>query len=203
MSTRATAAVERALDNRHREASAEVERILAATITVMQRVAPDEARVNDIIAEAGSSKKAFYKYFSSKEELMLAILERGVTIIVSYLEHQMAKEKHPADQIACWIEGALAQVADPHLMAMSRAVNDQLSDSLRGGPADDVMAPMRDLLIAPVTALGGEDPQRDATAVFQITAATMRRNVGSAEQLDAGDIAHLVRFCLRGLGVKR
>ena len=201
MSTRATAAVERALDNRHREASAEVERILAATITVMQRVAPDEARVNDIIAEAGSSKKAFYRYFSSKEELMLAILERGVTIIVSYLEHQMAKESHPADQIARWIEGALAQVADPHLMTMSRAVNDQLSDSVRGGPADDVMAPMRHLLLAPVAALGGADPQRDAAAVFQITAATMRRNVGSAEQLDAGDIAHLVRFCLRGLGV--
>lgn len=203
MSTRATAAVERALDNRHREASAEVERILSATITVMQRVAPDEARVNDIIAEAGSSKKAFYRYFSSKDELMLAILERGVTIIVSYLEHQMAKEPDPAHQIACWIEGALAQVADPHLMTMSRAVNEQLSASVRGGPADDVMAPMRELLIAPVTALGGEDPQRDAAAVFQITAATMRRNVGSAEQLDAGDIAHLVRFCLRGLGVNR
>lgn len=96
--------------------------------------------------------------------------------------------------------GALAQVADPHLMAMSRAVHDQLSASVRGAPADDIMTPMRDLLIAPVTALGGDDPQRDATAVFQITAATMRRYVGSSVQPDAGDTAHLVRFCLRGLG---
>lgn len=102
--TRASAAVSRALDNRHREASAEVERILSATITVMQRVAPEEARVNDIIAEAGSSKKGFYRYFSSKDELMLAVLERGVTIIVSYLEHQMAKATSPQEQIGCWIE---------------------------------------------------------------------------------------------------
>ena len=203
MSTRATAAVERALDSRQRDASAEVERILAATITVMQRAAPDEARVNDIIAEAGSSKKAFYKYFSSKDELMLAVLERGVTIIVSYLEHQMAKAAHPVEQIACWIEGALAQVADPHLMAMSRAVHDQLSASVRGAPADDIMTPMRDLLITPVMALGGPDPQRDTTAVFQITSATMRRYVGSADQPEADDIAHLVQFCLRGLGVSR
>ena len=201
--TRASAAVSRALDNRHREASAEVERILSATITVMQRVAPEEARVNDIIAEAGSSKKGFYRYFSSKDELMLAVLERGVTIIVSYLEHQMAKATSPQEQIGCWIEGALAQVADPHLMATSRAVHDQLSASVRGAPADDIMTPMRDLLIAPVTALGGDDPQRDATAVFQITAATMRRYVGSSVQPDAGDTAHLVRFCLRGLGVTR
>lgn len=201
--TRASAAVSRALDNRQREASAEVERILAATITVMARVAPDEARVNDIIAEAGSSKKGFYRYFSSKDELMLAVLERGVTIIVSYLEHQMAKATSPQEQIACWIEGALAQVRDPHLMATSRAVHEQLSDSARSAPADDIMASMRNLLIAPVTALGSDDPQRDATAVFQITAATMRRYVGSAHQPDAGDTAHLVRFCLRGLGAVR
>jgi AcrR family transcriptional regulator len=195
--TRASAAVDRALDERHREASAEVERILAATTTVMQRVAPEEPRVNDIIAEAGSSKKAFYRYFSSKDELMLAVLERGVGIIVSYLEHQMAKESRAQDQIARWIEGALAQVADPHLMAMSRAVHDQLSDRVHG---EHIMAPMRDLLIAPVTALGGDDPERDIAAVFQMTAATMRRYVGFSEQPDPTDITHLVRFCLRGLG---
>ena len=201
MNSRAAAAVDRALDDRLRVASAEVDRILAATITVMQRVTPEEPTVSDIIAEAGSSKKAFYRYFSSKDELMLAVLERGVTIIVSYLEHQMAKESQPAQQIARWIEGALAQVADPHLMAMSRAVHDQLSAPVRGVPGDDIMAPMRNLLVVPVTALGGEDPQRDAEAVFQMTAATMRRYVGSGEQPDDADIGHLMRFCLRGLGV--
>jgi AcrR family transcriptional regulator len=203
VASRADAAVERALDDRHREASAEVERILAATITVMQRISPAEPRVNDIIAEAGSSKKAFYRYFSSKDDLMLAVLERGVTIIASYLEHQMAKATDPADQVARWIEGTLAQVADPHLIAMSRAVQDQLPVSVRGGPADDIMSPMRELLITPVAALGGDDPAKDAATVFDLTAATMRRYVGSAAQPDTGDIAHLVRFCLRGLGITR
>jgi AcrR family transcriptional regulator len=203
VNSRADAAVERALDNRHREASAEVERILTATITVMQRVSPAEPRVSDIIAEAGSSKKAFYRYFSSKDDLMLAVLERGVTIIVSYLEHQMAKATDPAGAISRWIEGSLAQVADPHLIAMSRAVQDQLPASVRGGPADDIMSPMRELLITPVAALGGDDPAKDAATVFELTAATMRRYVGSAVQPHAGDIAHLVRFCLRGLGVTR
>ena len=50
------------------------------------------------------------------------MLERGVGIIVSYLEHQMAKENRPEDKIARWIDGALAQVADPQLISMSRAV---------------------------------------------------------------------------------
>ena len=88
----------------------------------MERVSPDPPRVSDIVAEAGSSKKAFYRYFAGKDDLLLAVMERGVAIIVSYLEHQMAKEDRPEDKIARWIEGALAQVADPHLISMSRAV---------------------------------------------------------------------------------
>ena len=53
MTSRAAAAVERALDDRQREATEEVERILAAAVRVMQRVSPDAPRVSDIVAEAG------------------------------------------------------------------------------------------------------------------------------------------------------
>ena len=93
----------------------------------MERVVPEPPRVSDIVAEAGSSKKAFYRYFAGKDDLLLAVLERGVGIIVSYLEHQMAKEDRPEDKIARWISGALAQIADPHLISMSRAVAGQMS----------------------------------------------------------------------------
>lgn len=203
MSDRVTAAVERALDERHREASDEVERILAAATRVMERVTPQAPRVDDIVTEAGSSKKAFYRYFAGKDDLLLAVMERGVAIIVSYLEHQMAKENRPRDKVARWIEGTLAQVADPHLISMSRAVMGQMSATSHAGPADAIMAPMRDLLVEPVAALGGPNPLRDADAVFQITAATMRRYVGSTEQPSADDIGHLVRFCLGGLDATR
>ncbi len=195
----AAKAVERALDERQREASEEVERILAATVRVMQRVSPDPPRVSDIVTEAGSSKKAFYRYFAGKDDLLLAVLERGVGMIVSYLEHQMAKEQRAEDRIARWISGALAQVADPHLISMSRAVAGQIPVSA-SSPGDDIMAPMRDLLLEPVGALGGRDTVRDADAVFQITSATMRRYVESGTQPGSDDIEHLVRFCLRGLG---
>jgi AcrR family transcriptional regulator len=196
--TLTTKAVQRALDDRHREASEEVERILAATVRVMERVTPEAPRVSDIVAEAGSSKKAFYRYFAGKDDLLLAVLERGVAIIVSYLEHQMAKADGPQDKIACWISGALAQIAEPQLIAMSRAVVGQLP-TVTGSAADDIMGPMRDLLIEPVSALPGTDPRRDADAVFALTAAAMRRHVGAAAAPHPDDIDHLVRFCLRGL----
>jgi AcrR family transcriptional regulator len=202
MSTRVAAAVERALDDRQREATEEVERILAAAVRVMERVAPEPPRVTDIVAEAGSSNKAFYRYFAGKDDLILAVMERGVAIVVSYLRHQMAKEPTPAGKVERWIEGALAQVADPHLISMSRAAAGQISGSANWRAADDeIMQPLRDLLTEPVAALGSADARRDGDAVFYCTAAAMRRYLDSADRPGPHDINHLVRFCLRGLGV--
>src|ERR1700735_4825738 len=134
-SSRVAAAVERALDDRQREATEEVERILAAAVRVMERVAPEPPRVSDIVTEAGSSNKAFYRYFAGKDDVILAVMERGVAIVVSYLQHQMTKERTPSGRVRRWIEGALAQVADPHLISMSRAAAGQISATtdLRGG----------------------------------------------------------------------
>jgi AcrR family transcriptional regulator len=201
-SSRVTAAVERALDDRQREATEEVERILAAAVRVMERVAPEPPRVSDIVAEAGSSNKAFYRYFAGKDDVILAVMERGVAIVVSYLRHQMAKEPTPAAQVQRWIEGALAQVADPHLISMSRAAAGQVSTTADWRAADDeILRPMRDLLTEPVAALGSKDAARDADAVFHCTTTAMRRYLDSAQRPGPDDVDHLVRFCLSGLGV--
>jgi AcrR family transcriptional regulator len=202
VNNRVTAAVERALDDRQREATEEVERILAAAVRVMERVAPEPPRVSDIVSEAGSSNKAFYRYFAGKDDLILAVMERGVGIVVSYLAHQMAKESRPQDRIARWIEGTLAQVADPHLVSMSRAAAGQMSAGTYWRAADqEMMRPLRALLVEPVAALGSDDVERDVEAVYSCTAARMRGYVGSSDRPGDADIAHLVRFCLRGLGV--
>lgn len=201
MTDRVAAAVERALDDRQREATEEVERILAAAVRVMERVAPEAPRVSDIVAEAGSSNKAFYRYFAGKDELILAVMERGVAIVVSYLEHQMAKESTPRDKIGRWIEGTLAQIAAPDLIRKSRAAAGQLSAAADWRTVDqEMMRPLRDLLVEPVAALGSSDVHRDVDAVFCCTAATMRRYLGSAARPGPEDIAHVVRFCLNGLG---
>jgi len=197
--SRASAAVHRALDERQREATAEVERILAAAVVVMARTAPEAPRVSDIVAEAGSSNKAFYRYFAGKDDVMLAVMERGVGIVVSYLEHQLAKEPTPEGKVARWIRGALAQVCDPHLLSLSRTASTQLGDS--GLSDDHILAPLRDLLTEPVAALGGDDPRRDADLVFGCTLSIMRSYLNAAQRPKRADVDHLVAFCLRGLGV--
>src|ERR1700722_14238250 len=180
-SSRVTAAVERALDDRQREATEEVERILAAAVRVMERVSPEPPRVSDIVTEAGSSNKAFYRYFAGKDDVILAVMERGVVLVVSYLQHQMTKERTAAAQVRRWVEGALAQVADPHLISMSRAAAGQVSATTDWrAAAQGIMRPKRDLLTEPVAALGSNDIRRDADAVFYCTVTAMRRYLDSA-----------------------
>ncbi|MCB0941208.1 MAG: TetR/AcrR family transcriptional regulator [Mycobacterium sp.] len=202
MTDRAAAAVVRALDDRQREATEEVERILAAAVRVMQRVSPEAPRVSEIIAEAGVSNKAFYRYFAGKDDLMLAAMERGVALVVSYLEHQMAKERRPQDKIARWIRGALAQVVDPELTNTSRALVIQLTSTDNGRLAqEEIVGTLRNLLLEPIRELGRPDPQRDADAVFNCTLGAMRGYLDSSRQPGRRDIDHVVGFCLAGLGL--
>jgi AcrR family transcriptional regulator len=202
MESRVAAAVGRALDERQREATEEVERILAAAVTVMERMAPGAPRVSDIVAEAGSSNKAFYRYFTGKEDLILAVMERGVGLVASYLDHQMSKEDDPARKVARWIEGALAQVTDRKLARASGAVTAQLAATAERRVADEqVTRPLHDLLVAPITALGSVDPQRDTDAVFEAVFGTIRRYLALDTQPEPGDVDHLVSFCLNAVRV--
>jgi AcrR family transcriptional regulator len=200
VNSRVAAAVERALDERQREATEEVERILAAAVTVMERVAPAAPRVSDIVAQAGTSNKAFYRYFTGKEDLILAVMERGVGLVASYLDHQMSKEDEPAGKLDRWIRGVLAQVSDPELAKASKAVTAQLAATAERRVAEEhVTRPLHDRLLAPVTALGSADPRRDADVVFATVFGVLRRYLALNTQPEPGDIEHLVSFCLNAV----
>jgi AcrR family transcriptional regulator len=194
--SRVVAAVERALDARQREAVEEVEKILAAALGVIERAAPAPPKVSDIVSAAGTSNAAFYRYFAGKDELLLAVMERGVAMTAAYLEEQMAAQPDPRARVAAWVQGALSQVGEPRRTARSRAVLGQFSAI----PDGQITAPMRDLLLGPLTELGSADPQRDADAVFTTVSGAIRRHTASASEPDPADVAHLVDFCLAAVG---
>ncbi|MDV6264747.1 TetR/AcrR family transcriptional regulator [Rhodococcoides yunnanense] len=203
MSSRATAAVDRALERRQRQATADVERILVAAAAVMERVTPAEPRVSDIVAEAGTSNKTFYRYFTGKDDLILAVMERGIGIIESYLDHQMSKESEPTAQIARWISGVLAQVGNPQLANMSRAVTRQLSVTQNAEQADlQVTLPLRGLLHRPVSELGIDEPDRATDTVFTATLGMLRRQLSLNQPASADDVEYFISFCLKGLAAQ-
>jgi AcrR family transcriptional regulator len=203
MSSRSTAAVERALDKKQRQAAADVEKILVAAVAVMERTSPAAPRVADIVAEAGMSNKSFYRYFTGKEDLILAVMERGIGIVGSYLDHQMSKDSDPAAQVSRWITGVLAQVGDPELANMSRAVTRQLMFTSESGEADvRLTEPLRELLYGPVSRLGLVDPARATDAVYTATFGKMRRQLSLDQPVETEDIEFFISFCLKGIGAE-
>ncbi|MGX7680978.1 TetR/AcrR family transcriptional regulator [Jatrophihabitans sp. DSM 45814] len=194
----AQAAVERALTKQRDDATREVESILAAALRVAERVAPAAPRVADIVAEAGSSNQAFYRYFAGKEELMAAVLERGIARVHSYLEHQMGKHTAPNDQIEAWIRGVLTQVTDRRAARQGAAINRQLPNAVDHESADQTVL-LTSLLIAPLISSGSTDPHRDADAIHEAAFGTMRRHSAHSTVPSQDEADHLVHFCLRGL----
>jgi AcrR family transcriptional regulator len=138
------AAVDRALADRQAEATREVEAILDAALRVAERVSPAAPRVADIVAEAGTSNQAFYRFFASKDDLMRAVYLRGISRLHTYLEHQMGKESEPAKRIEAWIRGVLTQVTDRTAARQSAAIIRQLGQQTElddAGPIAEVGAP--------------------------------------------------------------
>ena len=101
-------AVERTVAGRRAEYEAEMRRIVDTTFSLIERSGSLDPSIREILAESGLSTQAFYRYFSSKDELMLALLDEGRRRLVDTLERRMARGASPTEQVRAWIEGVLA-----------------------------------------------------------------------------------------------
>jgi AcrR family transcriptional regulator len=192
------AAVDRALAKQRAEATREVEAVLDAALRVAERVAPAAPRVADIVAEAGISNQAFYRYFAGKDDLMRAVYERGTARVRSYLEHQISKETEPARRLEAWIRGVLTQVTDRTAARQSAAIVRQLG---RQAELDDdgLIAAAGSLLVKPAADAGSACPERDAALIDEAVFGVLRRHARRGTAPSEAECDHVVRFCLRGL----
>ena len=153
---------------REAEYSDEVQRLLDAGLAVMARSGTSASpRVADIVSEAQVSNDAFYRHFSSKEDLVLAVAEAGAERLVSYVSHQMSKHPDPHRQITTWVSCIMQQAADPSIAEPTRAVlwnAASVSDRSRTDK-NDAYADLAEILIEPLTGCGSNDPRRDADAI--------------------------------------
>lgn len=192
------AAVDRALSKHRQDAVRDVEAILDAALRVTERAAPDPPRVVDIVAEAGTSNQTFYRYFTGKDELMVAIFERGLARLRTYLAHQMSKHGDPMDQVAAWVHGILRQATDTTAARQSAAVNRQLPGQRdREGP--EASSSLTSLLLTPLAEIGSSSPELDAELLQEVAMGTLNRHLADATRPSRREVEHLVDFCLLGI----
>ncbi len=199
--------VERAVAPEVTRSSEQVERILAAAVSLIRETETLDLRVTDVIAAAGVSNRAFYRHFTGKAELLIAVLEDGNRRYMERLERRMAACATPLAAVECWIRGMLARAQEPHPASDTRPF---LANGLRFSyefpeeslTADEVLrAPLRDALVRAVDAgeLPGLDVERDLAHLVQLTLGHMTWSLIQRQPLSTGDVDDIVGFALGGL----
>jgi AcrR family transcriptional regulator len=191
----------RTLQDRAEAYAEEVRRLLDAAYTVMRRTGSVDPRVSDIVRESGLSNQAFYRHFRGKDELLLAVLDDGQRLLVSYLQSRLTRMEPGAARVRAWIEGVLEQARNPEAAANTRpftANSARLADRYPDGTArsrEQVVAPLRD-------AVGdaGGDPERDADAIYHLVMSRAGDAIAQGHAPSKAEVDHLVQFALRGIG---
>jgi AcrR family transcriptional regulator len=171
--------------------------------------------MRDILAEAGVSTQAFYRYFTSKDELMLALLDEGRRRLVSSLRRRMQRSAAPDDRVRAWVEGVLAQASSAAVAARTRpwvASEPRLSELF---PAEqqasvDLLVELLDEPIRRLRGLpaprGGGGKRTDRSArpaavlVYRLAFATLGAHLTAGTRPTATEAEDLVAFCLRRAG---
>jgi AcrR family transcriptional regulator len=199
-------AVERTVAGRRAEYGAEMRRIVDSTFSLIERTGSLDPSMRGILAETGLSTQAFYRYFSSKDELMLALLDEGRRRLVETLERRMARASEPPGQVRAWIEGVLAQASNPAAAARTRpwVLSEQRLAELFPREHQASVELLVGLLREPLTRLQAAKRRRPGEAgraagmVYQLTFATLRTHLVAGTRPDADEREALVGFCLRG-----
>ena len=206
-------AVERAVAGRRADYEREMARIVESTFAIIERTGTLDPSMREILAEAGLSTQTFYRYFTSKDELMLALLDEGRRRLLASLQRRMQRSTVPTEQVRAWIQGVLAQASNT--TAASRTRPWVMSEQRLSELFPDEQRTSVDLLIGlldePINRLqgasggragaGGRDDAVHTTAimVYRLAFATLRSHLAAGTKPSAGETEELVAFCLRGV----
>jgi AcrR family transcriptional regulator len=205
--TMAKRAIERSVATRRDAYVDEMRRIVDTTYRLIEESGDLEPSLRDILRAAQLSTQAFYRYFQSKDELFVLLLDDGRRQLLSYLEHRMAKADSASGRVRAWIEGVLAQASRPRAASRTRpffANEDRLAERYPDEHQASVDLLVGQLLGA-LTELAGRrrataETKRDAEAIYEMTFGTLHRHLTRRTSPSAAEVDHLVRFALKGVG---
>lgn len=196
-------AVRRRLAPAEETAKDEVRALLEAGLALIQ--AGDRGRsprVADIVAAAGLSNDAFYRYFASKDDLVAAIVEDGARRLASYVRHSMEKGTDAESRLRLGIEAVMRQATDHKVAATTRAVFANATRPMSGDPhnVNRLVDWLTEMFAPAVAALGSVEPEADARVVAASALAVMQYCLWHDPLPMVNATEHLTRFAVRGIG---
>jgi len=182
--------------------------LIDAAIRVVGRSVDGSLSVNDVLAEASLSTRAFYRHFESKEALVDTLLLREAEGVGRALEQAVASAPDPVAAVDAWLEGLLDVFYEARRVKRARQLYAAATDRERW-LSERVTFEMRRMSCAPlIGALRAGDeqgllrsptPEADAASIYEL--ALQHREALGRTADRAATRAHVVRFAWPALGL--
>lgn len=104
------------------------EAILDAAIRVFARQGFHQSRVADIAREAGIADGTIYLYFRHKEDILIAIFEEKMAMVIDSMREELSHHPDPVDRLRAFIGFHLSQMAHNRELAEILQVELRLSN---------------------------------------------------------------------------
>ena len=201
----------RSLRSARARAHARSDRFVAAAVRLWQEKGNADFTVQDVVDRSKMSIRTFYKYFGSKEDLLVAVYETVIAReAVPRLRKRIEKFKDPLLRLRAFIEGLveLSATSGPGGRTLVHYQN-RLAES-RSADLANAMKPQFELLVELISDIARTRPlRRDLTVElaarlthYTVLSAAHGRVLGSEGAADI-PAETIWQFCVSGLGLAR
>lgn len=200
--------VQRSLRSAHARAHARSDRFVAAATRLLQEKGNTDFTVQDVVDRSKMSIRTFYKYFASKEDLLVAVYQTVVAReAVPRLRKRIDKFKDPMLRFKAYVECLVELTAKTGPVGrMLINYQNRLAES-RPDDLATAMKPQFELLVELINDIARTRPlRRDLTVEtaarlthYTVLAAAHGRALGSEGALDI-PAQTIWQFCLSGMG---
>jgi len=184
----------------------EVRLILEAAQKLLRENDYEDVSVGAILDESGLSTRSFYRHFSAKDELLIAMYRTNASQLAEIISGLVAAAPDPGAGLEAWVDGMLRlrfHAPTARRVAMLGSPSARRAAGYAGAERDAramLVHPLLDVLRAghsdgsmPLTR-----PEADARTIYTVTLDVMRWD---APELTVGHAReHILRFAFRGVG---
>ncbi len=165
--------------------------------------------IQELAANARVALQTFYRHFSGKDELLLAVIERTIAENCAEFAERARQLPDPLSRLRFYITAAVSSLDEDAIGARSRFITAEHYRLHQIFPDALIEANRRftDLLIPEITEAAGAgqlapvDVEADAWYVTELVMATFHHYAFATKEVPAAKLAEsLWRFCLAALG---
>lgn len=189
----------------------EHEALLRAARRVFVRRGYAQTRVEDVLAEAGISTRAFYRFHASKDELFLELFDRANRAAMERLRAHVALHRDAAAKLDAYVAATLDLAYEPRLKRETSLFAEVPAELLAQHAAEiascreQLVSVLREILAdgAASGAFPDADPDTDAWALHGALGATLTRVLQADRPPRRAPLEkRLRRFCRTAVGAR-